>query len=418
MTSLIVAEGPGAVNAETERSPHILEHIDAAIIEARSECLGFSKLMNNKLPKELRDLVYGHLCHEDRRIPIGPYYHFRKYEPFVGKGTEYSDTQYCPRDGDLQTELADNKIRVDHDIYPEEDLILPKSHLFDPNYMGEDVAVELLEVYWESNRFSACNVEGGLDELCKAVPVNTASSELVPLDHVRDLQLRMKFEHLTPCVGKFEQYTGFQIGHIAELESNLRAAVNTLRMFRTRIVTIPHELKIEIVLMTDLHKLRLSQELGGDARAYFINFLQTIRNMVYELLYDCEYIVVRVTHQDDGLMAFPKDYTGLFNLTKEQWAYEKSRQSPNCDWAENFWILPVNCDLLPVHDQAKLGGYNIDQLDEFVRSRWGVGDIFRETVSIEPIVEGPYWPVGRPVDALFARERQNTPTLIYDEQCN
>jgi hypothetical protein len=278
--------------------------------------------MYNKLPKELRDLVYSYLCLEDRRVPIGPYYHFRKYEPFVEGRTEYSDTQYCPRDGDLQTELADGKIRIDHDIYPEGDLVLPKSHIFDPSYMSECVALELLKRYYRSNSFSVCNVEGGLDELCTAIPFSPAPSGCVPLDYVRDLQIRMKFEHIRPDENKLRSRPGGpQPECIAEIESQLQGIVDTLRAFRTRILASPHELDIEIILMTDLHTFRLFESLKKNMRLYFINFLQSIRNMVYELLHDCEHVVVRVTHQDDGLMAFPKDYTGLFNLTKEQWIY-------------------------------------------------------------------------------------------------
>lgn len=305
---------------------------------AQSECLNFSNLMCKKLPKQLRDLVYNYLCLEDRRVPIGPYYHFRKYESFVERKTEYSDIQYCPRDGDQQTELADGKTRIDHDIYPEEDLILPKSHFFSPSYMGQDAAFELLEKYYRSNSFSVCNIEGGLDGLCTVISCSSASPrpEFVPLDHIRDLQLRLKFEHFTDEVSEFEEYPGFQIEKIAENESYLRGTVDSLGAFRTRTLQYPHELSLEIVLMTDLGRIRGFEGARDHAKAYFTNFLQSIRNMVYELLHDCEHITVRITHQDDGLMAFPKNYTGLFSLTKEQWQYVSASHKPL------RWVLKKN----------------------------------------------------------------------------
>ncbi|KAF1924911.1 uncharacterized protein M421DRAFT_269021 [Didymella exigua CBS 183.55] len=379
---------------------------------AQSECLEFSQLMYEKLPKELRDLVYSYICLEDRQIPIGPYYHFRKYESSVERRMAYSDTQYCPRSGDLQTELADGKTRIDHDIYPEEDLILPKYHIFSSSYMGQDVALEMLKKYYQSNSFSVCSVEGGLDDLCTAISFGPEPSRsgFIPLDYIRDLQLRLKFEHYTKGISELEAYQGFQIEKIAKNESFLRGTVDSLRAFRIRILESPHELDLEVVLMTDLAKARGFGGAREHAEAYLTNFLQSIRNMVYELLHDCEHITVRVTHQDDGLMAFPKNYTGLFNLTNEQWQHETSRQLPGYDWAGDFWVFPVERQTLPECDQARLGGYYIDSLNEFLRSRWGVDDILHETVSAKPIVEGPYWPVGRPVDLSFAEQLHAKPT--------
>lgn len=340
MTSLLVEEGRGIVSDETTISAQrvqryvplitlarksidsLLISIDAAVTKARSECLELSSSVYNKLPKELRDYVYAYLCLEDRRIPVGPYYHFRKYEPLAKKELGYSDTQYCPRDGDLQTELADGKTRIDHDIYPEGDLVLPKSHIFDPSFMGQDVVPELLEMYYGSNSFSVCNIDGGLDELCTAIPSSSAPSRLVPIDHVRDLQIRMKFEHIKPHVCPLRRIPGcFHTGYVAGDESQFRAAVDTLRTFRTRTLASPHEMNIEVILMTDLDTPQDDQDAGTYANAYFTNFLQSVRNMVYELLHDCERVSVRVTHQDDGLMAFPKDYTKLFSLSKDEWEY-------------------------------------------------------------------------------------------------
>lgn len=284
--------------------------------------------MYKRLPKDLRDLVYSYLCLEERQIPIGPYYHFRKYEPFAKTRTVYSDTQYCPREGDLQTELSDGKTRIDHDVYPEEDLILPGNHIFNPSYMGQDVVLEMLEKYYQSNNFSVCNIEGGLDDLCTAISFGpeTSKAAFVPIDHIRDLQLRIKCEHFTKQISEFEEYPGFQIEKIAENESYLRGTVDSLQAFRTRILTFPHDLNIEVVLMTDLDKVRGFKHAREHAKAHVTNFLQSIRNMIYELLHDCEHITVRVTHQDDGLMAFPKNYTGLFKLTKEQWQYVSPSQ--------------------------------------------------------------------------------------------
>lgn len=291
-------------------------------MKAQTECLKISKYMYTKLAKQLRNSVYGYLCLEDRRIPVGPYHHFRKYKSSAEHETEYSNIQYCPRNGDLQTELEDGKIRVDHDIYPEEDLVLPGSHIFDTSYMGKDVVPELLEMYYGGNSFSVCNIEGGLDELCTAFSSSLAPSDLVPIKHVRDLQIRMKFEHFKPYDRMLKRALGFSDAHhLANNEAQLRNAVESLKAFRSSILKTSHEMEIEIILMTDLDTPQEDQVARINARAYFTNFLQSIRNMVYELLHDRGHVSVRVTHQDDGLMAFPKNYTGLFKMTKDQWDY-------------------------------------------------------------------------------------------------
>ncbi|KAF3052279.1 hypothetical protein E8E11_001364 [Didymella keratinophila] len=408
MTSLIVIDGPGVTDAKPKIAPQTVQHIDAATINARSECLKLSRSMYNKLPKELRSFVYGYLCLEDRRIPIGPYYHFRKYEPYPGMETEYSGTQYCPRDGDLQTELADGKIRIDHDIYPEEDLILPRSHIFDPSYMSQDVVFELLDLYYESNSFSVCNVEGGLDELCTATPSSSAPTAFIPIDHVRDLQIRMKFEHSKPHDCTLKRNPGcFHSNYYFKDESQLRDAVDSLKAFRTRIGETSHEINIEFILMTNLDTSQEDQVARINAKAYFTNFLQSIRNTVYELLHDRGHVSIRVTHQDDGLMAFPKNYTGLFKMTKDQWEYEKSQQPSDSDWDNNCWILPIESARLTSQHQAELGGYNVDDLSGILHSRWGVDDIFRHTFSARDAIKGPYWPVGRPTK----------PSAIYTLSC-
>lgn len=306
--------------------------------KAMSECFIFSTLMYEKLPEELRDMVYYYLC-DDRQIPLGPYYHFRKYEPLKGSEelvTEEASTnmsseeQYferclsSPKDGQLV--LPDGRIKTYHDIYPPSDFVLPeKSHTFMPSYMGKEVALEALKSYYMINSFSVCNVVGGLDDLCANVlpgPKESAT-EFVPIDYIYNLQIRVKCEHFDIPALPFNTFGPVsspfaRIEQFAREESFLRSTVESLAKFRSKIQTsTPHELNVEIVLMSDLKSCTNEEYM----QARIINFLQTVRNFVYELMYDREETAVRVTHQDDGLMAFPKNYTGLFQLTKDQWDY-------------------------------------------------------------------------------------------------
>jgi hypothetical protein len=294
--------------------------MEAANTAAQAKCLQLSTLMYEMLPREIRDLVYNYLCLEDRRVPVGPYYHFRKYEPAGSKTARKSNTEFHPRSGDLQTELSDGKTRIDHDVYPEDDLILPSNHIFNADYMGREVMLELLKVYYSNNIFSVCNIEGGLDSLCTAVASNAdgAPHDFVPLDYINDLQIRVKCEHFAAKVSPSSVDAGPQLKELAEKMSFLQRTVESLQVFRSRVQATSHPLNIEFVLMSDLMS---SNYYSLFAHSHMVNLLQTIRNTVYELMHNREHTTVRVTSQDDSLWAFPRNYTGLFTMTKEKWDY-------------------------------------------------------------------------------------------------
>lgn len=395
--------------------------IAAAVSKAQTECRSFSALFYQKIPKELRDLVYSYLCVEDRQIPIGPYHHYRKYEP-RGKedGASYSNTQYFPRSGDLHTELSDGKIRIDHDIYPQDDILLPHYHIFNASYVGAEVALEALKTYYQCNSFSVCNIEGGLDDLCTATKYGSSTSDLVPVDHIRDLQIRVKLEHFDAENEAITGDTGARLRRFTEQQCVLRRTIETLQKFRFRMrTTSPQELNLEIVLMSELHDSSIRP--GVLSQMHVTNFLQTVRTLVYELLHDHSHATVRVTHQDDGLFTFPKDHTRLFNLTKEQWDFvrtaqshsrlwscltdchqEKAQQQPHQDWSQHFWLHPVTKGEIFESEMIDLGGYSLDSLDDFVSKRWGVDNILYGRPNSMPLAESPYWPVGRPYNPQAA----------------
>ncbi|KAJ4989629.1 hypothetical protein SVAN01_04846 [Stagonosporopsis vannaccii] len=370
---------------------------------AQAERLSFSHLMYKKLPKELRDLVYSFFCLEDRQIPIGPYYHYRKYEPRMTEDSvTYTNTQFFPRSGSLHTELSDGKTRIDHDIYPQDDLLLPHNLVFKASYVGTEVAIEALKTYYECNKFSICNVEGGLDNLCTAIKYGGESmTDFVPIDHIRDLQIRVKLEHLHSALKAYNSSSEPPLQTFAKQEPVLRSTIESLRGFRSRMQTAPpHELNLEIVLMSEMENDTLHPNF---LRSQLLNLLQTVRNMVYELLHDRGNTTVLVTHQDESLWAFPKNYTGLFKLTKEQWHYEISKQQQNQDWSQHFWILPIESEEYSDSELSELGGYCCNAVNDYMSQRWGVEDVLRATTNSKPVEEGPYWPIGKPYNPQVAR---------------
>jgi hypothetical protein len=229
---------------------------------------------------------------------------------------------------DAQTVLPDGRIRTDHDVYPPSDYVMPKNHIFKASYMGENIALETLKFYYTSNNFSICNVDGGLKLLFNHELLTPALERSVinfaPIDHVRNLQIRVKCEHFRVLAVSPVTVPEHRIEQFVKEEAFLRHTVESLTDFRHRISnSVPHELNVEIILMSDLTAADNTGGVGFQEHMYYriTNLLQTIRNLVYELKYDRKHTTVKVTHQDDGLMAFPKNYTGLFHLTRDEWDY-------------------------------------------------------------------------------------------------
>lgn len=296
------------------------------VTSARSECLSLSTMIYKKFPREIRDIVYSYLCVDDRQLPIGPYYHYRSYwppntgdppKPEIANIEPFSEVWYIEQlsssKAHAQTIQPDGRIRTDHDIYPQSDLLMPEDYVFHPSYMGKEIALETLKTYYESNSFSVCNVEGGLDSLCAPATLGSETTEFVPIDHICDLQIRIKCEHFT-LPNADHECSWEPLKEFVLDEPFLRNTVESFATFRSKIqTTTARALNIEIVLMSDL--ITKSQQYR------LINMLQTFRNFVYELMHDREHTTVRITHQDESIMAFPRNYTGLFQLNREQWGY-------------------------------------------------------------------------------------------------
>ena len=400
---------------------------------ARSECLSLSGLIYKKLPRKTRDLIYGYLCLDDRHIPVGPYYHYRPYDSRKqhndknseeSKPEPHTEEWYIEKltssHAKAQTIQPDGRIRTDHDVYPPDDFVLPDNHIFQPSYMGKEAVLEVLQLYYESNSFSVCNVEGGLDTLCTPVMPGSERSalEFVPIDHIRDLQIRVKCERCTrTCFATNDDLYERLVTFTLDQEPGLQSTVESLAAFRDRIQTSNAQgLNVEIVLISDLRDVR--------SETYrVVNMLQTVRNFVYELIHDRGNTTVRITHQDEGLMAFPKNYTGLFQITKEQWDYvstlpecytpdlliahqyqEKFKQEPNHDWSQDFWLLPIEGDEMDEESYRKFGGYYFTAQEQFLTERWGITDIIRDTSSKSQPVEGFAWPVGCPYNSAHVKE--------------
>ncbi|KAF2127762.1 hypothetical protein P153DRAFT_368317 [Dothidotthia symphoricarpi CBS 119687] len=374
---------------------------------AKADCLRFTQMMCRKLPKELRGLVYQYLCVQDQLIPAGPYHHFSVYKPLsstsslaYGTGSSQLDPQN-PTDVDSGSEydeihpqnetilLPDGRVKEDHSNKPASNLLMPYSHIFNPRYVGSKVALEAQEVYYSNNSFSVCNVDNGLEmflyrdtarvfHICKHQSCSSRHHTGVrPIQFVQDLQIRLKYEHF------FNEVTDMTATEMTSREHRL------LESLQRSIEVLPEQLKytpvrdlnIEFILMTEL-----SHPLHGYQTHHLVNSLQAIRNTIYRLMHDHEKTKVTVVHHDELLSPFPRNITGLFSLTREQWDHEKINNAGRHDWTPGYYILPSG-----VVAHESISGVPHFEADVLLRERWGMHSAL-DTKSQQLVSEGKYWP--------------------------
>jgi hypothetical protein len=81
-----------------------------------------------------------------------------------------------------------------------------------------------------------------------------------------------------------------------------------------------HGINVEFIILTEF-PISGDVRTGLAAQCNYVNFLECTRNTVYTMMHDCDHISVKITHYDEGISAFPRDITGIFGLTKEQWEH-------------------------------------------------------------------------------------------------
>ncbi|OAL47640.1 hypothetical protein IQ07DRAFT_633957 [Pyrenochaeta sp. DS3sAY3a] len=401
-------------------SDHLREQL---ILCSKAECRSMTKMMYQKLPVELRDMIYQYLLTEDRLIPAGPHFHTRRYiPPFCGRpvnivssrewvsmggspgeilesrdnNPEMNGSSRMPRPDDDFIFLPDGRIKYDHTHRPPPDMITPSSHLLNSDYVEEGFLQEAEKFYYKTNSFSVCNVGCALWEFlgcqdpdfeqnfaARTLNMN-APIKHYPFDYVRTLQVRFKMDHST-CDALQNSTSGQAYEHERRFLRSQYESLTGLDWFLHEGAS--RELNIEFIIMTDFSGLGRFED--HDRR--FLNSLQVVRNTIYTAIHDCERSKVRILHHNNVAWIFPRDYTAWFSLTKDQWEQEKAihsnRASDDRGWITDFF-LNARWPVLPAD-----GGYPEAEMRDFLKERWGFRSI-ADTAPSYPIVEGRYWPRG------------------------
>jgi hypothetical protein len=321
--------------------------------------------------------------------------------------------------------LADGRVKEEHDDKPPSDVVLPSSHLLNPRYVGPVISQEMQKMYHTRNTFSLCTVDQGIrnflgrhsgysmqkwhDNQAPKIPDDLKLEPLFyPSEHVRNLQIRVKLEQFhtnLPESATDEERYAYEQHFLRFTRKNLEG-LNLLTKRQSKL-----GLDIEFVLMTALPSIE-PEDNGLYAQWNFINFLQTIRNSVYRMMYDCVGATVKITHYDEGFSRFPRDITGLFALTKEQWEHvstepldfaprlldmnhtslrmilivtqEKEVHEGRTEWVADFYMAPGYID-----PETLTSGFSGREFDDLVRERWGIEEM-TDTQARHPPKEGKY----------------------------
>lgn len=275
-------------------------------------------MIYERLPREIRDIIYQYVYIEDALIPIGSH-HFTTYRPPM---------RSIAPPVDLQADRPFIKIpegaeTIDHSMGPP-DMILPTDRTLDPAYIHNKVLYEAAEMYYSSNTFSICTISNAISAFLLSDHANNFSPPedqkqarplgLRPIDHVRNLQIRIKCEHYDRYLDK-ERQINLYLDTLSNLTPLAKCVTNT----GIDDSQSPLKRNIEFIIMTNLHAgIRLSEQFRR-----FLNILETIRSTIYTLKHDCG-ADLHILHHDPELSTFPRTITSIFMLSKEQWEYVRT----------------------------------------------------------------------------------------------
>lgn len=215
------------------------EFEDLLVQHAKAECRQFVTMMVKRLPQEVCDMIYQYIYVEEKPILVGSDHFKRWTPPFAHEdegGAENTGSQQTSGI-DLASALAarmDAGAVYDHSSSPPNDVLMPTDHVLNPAYMGVGVAYEVSKLYYAENVFSICTIGNSMHSfLFSDAGTNFATSDdeqstyvlgLLPADYIRNLQVRVKYEHFDfyknyYLWGKFEREQDLLNGIYKDLES-------------------------------------------------------------------------------------------------------------------------------------------------------------------------------------------------------
>jgi hypothetical protein len=326
----------GQLNTQTRDT--LRDEFEQLLIRhAQDECLQLSNKLHQTLPTELCDLIYQYLYIEDAPIRIGP--HEVKSHPHRPHTASDPENIYGLGPPDqlvnaIAASLGPGAVIHDHSHEPPDDVVYPTHYTLDPAYMGAAVAHEASKLYYSANTFSICTLDDAIPAfLLKNTSHNFPKSHsndeqvlplgIVPINHVRNLQIRLKYEHLSI----------FPADEIYDDEQELldKMFLNLMALTSTTTTTTtgqqrppPPNRSIEFIIMTDFVSLmRISLADVQYIHRHITNILETLRKPFYTLKYDFDDVDLTVLHYNESY-AFPDPMTDRFSMSRGDWEKDKA----------------------------------------------------------------------------------------------
>ncbi|CAI6232363.1 unnamed protein product [Periconia digitata] len=371
---------------------------------AKAECRQLASMMLQRLPLEIREMVYEYVYVEESPITIGSH-HFTPSKP-----TRVSqDREELIQDGEEVGRGAQDLVRAllasagegamvqDHSSSPPDGIIMPTDHALDPTFMGKEVAHEVSKFYYASNTFSMCTIDDSIERfLLYDVATNFPDFfneekilDLVPIDHVRNLQIRVKNQHLS--------FRG-----TAEFDMEKDMLMDIFRTFDAlthsgRTETSP-QMSLEVILMTSFPPRSLDRSTPDDetreTRRRLTNILEAIRSPLYKLQHD-QNTQISVLHHDESSFAFPRPLTHLFALDKSNWELEKEELKKAMTVYSPLDFV-VKTGFRTAEGQT---GDSVNELKNVLERRWACNPDMRLNPEFS-ISKSAYWPVRTPSDLI------------------
>lgn len=283
---------------------------------ARADCKQLTNMMHTKLPQELKEVIYQYLYLEDVPVPVGSY-HFTTYVPEPLR----SNNTNPPAHSKPFIVVPEGAETQDHSVERDDSIIYPDSRLLDPAYVGYDVARDASKYYYKNNTFSVCTLENAISDFLFRDPIHNFTTQggipkgteilnIIPIDYIRNLQIRIKYEH-------FGAYFTFY-NNLRQGEKDLIQGIYDILYNLSHCISSPSAaaLHVEFCMMT-AYSMELAAE-DDYVERHHMNLLEAIRVPVYMLKHDLK-ADIKVIHYDEHCMPFPKDCTAIFQLPEAEW---------------------------------------------------------------------------------------------------
>jgi len=182
-----------------------------------------------------------------------------------------------------------------------------------PKHMGYTFSRDASKYYYSANTFSIFTVDDYLMDFLLRDPIHHYSNDqkvviplgVIPLDYVRSLQIRVKYEHCANIVAGRDVV-------LADIHARLHEFANHLAPERAV------HLNIEIVLMS---RFPSATEKIDNLSCRLLNLYEAIRTPFYKLKHDIGVREIRITHHDEIYFIFPRNVTKVFQLSRMEWDY-------------------------------------------------------------------------------------------------